>query len=486
MKIKFNLTAIAAHWERVVGSVSKASSPPEVSASARPTEQRPLQREPPPPAQFPVEALGPILGDAALAIEDAIQAPLAICGNSVLAAAHLAVQAHADVEIDGRVHPLSEFFVTVGESGERKSAVDTVALQEHREYEKCLHDSALAERAAALDCADELPLPLDPIVLCEEPTFPALVKNLATAQPSQGLFSDEGGRFLSSHAMNAENALSTIAGLSKLWDGKAIDRVRVADGATKLYGKRLSCHLMGQPQVMAGLIADPEAQAQGFLSRCLIVIPESRIGQRPYRGIRLSESGEMARYHARMRELLDRDPIVEDPNDPIRRSQLRPRRLVISDDAKRIYVDFHDAVERAMAGKFKELRAFANKAPEHLLRIAGTLALVEDPEATEVREEHARSARILVDYFLHEAHRMNEIARQDPALTLAQRLLDWIRQLDRPVSLVEIYQRGPNALRNARRARDTVRILLEHGHLEPVRGIVYDGRRRSEGWRLRR
>jgi Protein of unknown function (DUF3987) len=253
-------------------------------------DARPLQRTPPPAAAFPVDALGDILGPAALALENAIQAPLAICANSVLAVAHLAVQAHADVEIDGRVYPLSEFFMTVGESGERKSAVDTIALQEHREYERRLygHLKWAPDGSATSSTDTEVP-PLAPYVLVEEPTLGALIRNFIVGQPSQGLFSDEGGRFLSGHAMNAENSVSSISTLSKFWDGKPIDRIRVADGASKLYGKRLSCHLMGQPLIMAGLIADPAAQAQGFLSRFLIVTPESTIGKREYRAVNLRE-----------------------------------------------------------------------------------------------------------------------------------------------------------------------------------------------------
>jgi len=73
--------------------------------------------------------------------------------------------------------------------------------------------------------------------------------------------------------MNSDNAVSTLAGLSKLWDGKPLDRVRAGDGATKLYGRRLSFHMMVQPAVVELLMGNPMAQDQGFLSRCLIAYP---------------------------------------------------------------------------------------------------------------------------------------------------------------------------------------------------------------------
>ena len=71
---------------------------------------RPLMRELPPADPFPVDALGEVLRAAAHAIHDRVQAPLAICGQSVLAAAALAGQGHADVVLPigpGQPRPLS-------------------------------------------------------------------------------------------------------------------------------------------------------------------------------------------------------------------------------------------------------------------------------------------------------------------------------------------------------------------------------------------
>src|SRR5579864_2243247 len=84
----------------------------------------PLQRSFPAPGLFPVDALGAILKPLVLKIAEVIQPPLGICGQSVLAAVALAVQGYADIEIDGRIIPISEFFLTIGATGERKSAVD--------------------------------------------------------------------------------------------------------------------------------------------------------------------------------------------------------------------------------------------------------------------------------------------------------------------------------------------------------------------------
>jgi Protein of unknown function (DUF3987) len=107
---------------------------------------RPLTRQMPPADAFPVDALGDVLGAAAQAIHDRVQAPLAICSQSVLAAAALAVQAQADVELPmGHIRPVSDFFVTVAETGARKSASDTEATWPIRKREQALCETRDAE-----------------------------------------------------------------------------------------------------------------------------------------------------------------------------------------------------------------------------------------------------------------------------------------------------------------------------------------------------
>jgi hypothetical protein len=181
---------------------------------------RPLQRVLSKPEPFPLDALG-ALGAPALRLHAVIKAPLAICGQSVLAATTLAVQAYRDAVNDGRVIPLSQYFLTIAESGERKSAVDTEALRAHKAHEKRLHeqyepllldyendlaafkksrDEALkraktrADRKKALDDLGPPPTaPLHPMFVCEEPSYPGLIKQYLRGRPSLGLFADEGG-----------------------------------------------------------------------------------------------------------------------------------------------------------------------------------------------------------------------------------------------------------------------------------------------------
>jgi hypothetical protein len=75
-----------------------------------------------------MHALG-ALREPVEAIQMRTQAPHAMCAQSGLGAATLAVQAHRDVELPGAGRrPLTGLFGSVAESGERKTTVDRIAL----------------------------------------------------------------------------------------------------------------------------------------------------------------------------------------------------------------------------------------------------------------------------------------------------------------------------------------------------------------------
>lgn len=118
------------------------------AADAAPREKRPLHRSVPPSPAFPMRALGP-LREAVEAVAARTQAPVALCAQSVLAGTTLAAQPHADVALPtGRPHPLSNLFLTVAASGERKTSTDNIALAETYALEaewRAAYPNALAE-----------------------------------------------------------------------------------------------------------------------------------------------------------------------------------------------------------------------------------------------------------------------------------------------------------------------------------------------------
>src|SRR5262249_54962104 len=108
---------------------------------------RPLIRELPQADAFPIDELGTVLAPAARAIHERTRGPLAICGQSVLAAATLVTQAHANIELpNGQSVPLSTYLLSVAVTGERKSAVDREALWPVRKREQTLREEYDAKR----------------------------------------------------------------------------------------------------------------------------------------------------------------------------------------------------------------------------------------------------------------------------------------------------------------------------------------------------
>src|SRR5262245_43222807 len=102
---------------------------------------RPLMREMSPPDPFPVEALGTVLANAAVGLQDSTRWPTAICGKSVTAPATLSTQAHPVVRLPtGQLRPLSNFFATGAVTGERKTAADAEALWPIRKREEALRE----------------------------------------------------------------------------------------------------------------------------------------------------------------------------------------------------------------------------------------------------------------------------------------------------------------------------------------------------------
>lgn len=477
-------------------------------------ELKPLQRQAPPCPDYPIEALGSVLAPACQTIIRATQAPPALVAQSFLSAAGLAAQGHADVVIDGRRSPISNFFITIGESGERKSAVDAFCLKAHREFEeglrakyKVLRDAYSIEKAAYDKTRDKIlaekntgqsdrvkqltalgpgpTAPLEPSILLEEPTYEGLVKLLDIGQPSVGLFAHEGGTFIGGHGMNQESLLRMLAGISALWDGRAITRTRGGDGNKHIPGKRLSMHLMCQSQIADMLLNNDIAKQQGFLSRCLLAKPDSTAGTRMYVEMNPAEEGSMRIYYNTIDTILKKAPPLK--SDSI--NELEPRTLSLTPEAKRQWIRFHNGIESNMAStkSLSRIRGFSSKVPEHALRLAGVLAFMDDYNATDISQDCLQRAIALMEFYVKEALRLADITASGPDLVLAEQLLLWLKARgNTAVSLVEIYQRGPAAIRDAIKARKIMGILIEHGWARPaMTPVEYDGTPRKEAFEVR-
>ncbi len=482
---------------------------PETPAGVRTQDPEPLQRPIPDPIEYPVDALGETLAPVCRILNEIVKAPLATCAHSILSAGALVAQAQHDIEIDGRRMPLSLSLLSVLESGGRKSAVDRVALgplsreeaqafetyrAEWSSYEADLaawnhaRNDALKQakgrekKREALESVGPKPeQPMAPMMMTEEPTYEGVVKLLEN-RPYIGLYSDEGGRFLGGHAMSSDNRLKTLTGLSSLWDGNRISRTRAGDGSDALYGRRVSLHLMLQPEVALTLLGDPLADGQGFLARCLVAAPASTVGEQMYVEADPTTTPEYQRYGAALRRLC-RQPL------PLGEAwALDPVSLRLDAEAKAVWIQYHDYTQEEMRenGTLQPIKRLASKAAEHALRLAGVIHAVDGGPAT-LNALGIERGIALTQYYLEEALRLQGVAQANPDLVLAERLLGWLQ--GRPGGLVpvrDIYRLGPNPIRDKATAEKLLKILEGHGWASLVDGGAdVDGQHHRLVWKVR-
>lgn len=268
--------------------------------------------------------------------------------------------------------------------------------------------------------------------------------------------------FTAGHGMNDDNRLKTTAMLSELWDGKPIKRVRALDGISILPGRRLSMHVMIQPDAAGAFLSSGTLRDQGLPSRVLLAQPDSMAGTRLYREPQPDDAVAINAYGARLLSILEVQPTLASG----KRNELDPLPLPLSQDAATLWKVFHDHVE-SQCGKGSELKPvmdFAAKAAEHAARIAGVITIVGNLHAREIDAEAMRGAVTLADWYLNEACRLQQAGITDAGLRRAAALLEWLQsQSGGEVSFREILRLGPNPTRTKATAEAALAILASHG-----------------------
>jgi hypothetical protein len=445
---------------------------------------------------YPIEALGDVLADASRAIAAKVQCADAMAAQSLLAVASLAAQALADVRLPyGQTRPLSLFCLTIAASGDRKSSADLEAMAPVRMREARLreayeplareyavafaawrgqrqqierHKADVGKRRSELETLGPEPeAPIKPVLTLGESTAEGLAKHMPTLPGALGIFSAEGGQFLSGHGFSNEAKLRTAASFASLWDGQGLRRLRAGDGLIDLHGRRLVCHLMIQPEAAAGVLNDPVLRDQGFLSRFLIAAPESRAGSRLWQEPREGTEPALKRYIARMMSIFEAPALASNTAG----NELTPRALDLSPEGRELWIEFHDAIETQMSpdGALARLRDVAGKAAEQAGRIAGVLQIVDDAMASTIEADAMARACELADWHLREASRLATEAQVSPEMRDAQLLLDWLdRRGSETVTAATLQKSGPGPLRVKARLDPAVETLEGHGWLIPA------------------
>jgi putative DNA primase/helicase len=467
---------------------------PEVSDDWR--DPLPFDADESAPEAYPVDALPELIRGAVDEVRDFVQAPLALVASCALGAQSLTVQGIADVErAPGLRGPCSLYLLTLGESGERKSAVDTQLLKTVRDYERdetkarepvCRRYAAdlvawqaavdgiknairnkkfktpgddvdeLRDRIRALE--DERPVaPMVPSLLLGDMTTAALGRSMTQRWPSAGIVSAEAGLVFGGHAMGRDAILGFVSTINATWDatphlvGRA-DRVREyhLDG-----GQRLTLSLMVQPAVLARWLAESGdlARGSGMLARCLLARPTSTQGTRMYRPAPSTWPG-LSRWQDRLRALLGQVR-VED-------GRLSPECLALSPAARSAWIAYHDAVEAELApdGECSAIRDVASKTAEQAARVAAVLHVVEHGLDDVCADCFAAGEKIAAWHLMESRRYLGAVEALD-ADADARRLDAWIIEHGGRVSRRDTQRLGPAPLRTRERLDEALARLAD-------------------------
>lgn len=417
------------------------------------------------PDAFPFHALGSIMGEAARAIAQDVQAPDSLAGGSVLAAASLAVQSLASVVLPhGQRSPLSVFVITGAGSGDRKSAVDAVANKEieavrknqARDYSRQMerYQADMGEKGRN---EPEPTKPTPQSLTTGNATIEGLSRLLKN-QSSVGIFSAEGGEMLGGHSLRDDKRSSGLAFYLKGWSGESLDSLRGGEGLTVLLGRRMAMHVLVQPVLLGALLGDPLAQGQGLLARCLIAQPETLAGTRQYQHVNPDENPAVVAYNRAIKSLLETSPTLWEDGDGY---ELKPKDLHLTDEARALWIAFYNEIERQQghASELEGARPFASKAAEHAARIAGIITLVEEPAASAVPGYAMDAAIELTGFYLTEHLRLTGAGRQERVDSRLRALLAWFQSAGTLVLKRDVLQKTPRSL--GRTAAELNPLLVE-------------------------
>jgi hypothetical protein len=456
----------------------------------RPDKDEPIPLFPPPRLEqlYPIEALGPILSEAASAIAHKVQVPLSLAAQSVLAYAALAVQALANIQPPQQEQlPTSLWAVTLAESGDRKTGTDLLAgtairkfetelrikyINEARFYDINLATYELGKKQAdkerdpqkRKELLEKLPSkpqpPLQPLLTAPDPTIEALFKLWPRLPASLGLFTDEGAQFTGGYGMNKDNRMKTAAALSGLFYKGEVRRLRATDNEiTILNGRRLSIHAMIQVELGKKFIGSEDLNDQGFLSRFLVAYPTSLKGTRLPQQSDPRDDIYIETYENRLLTLLR----TQWPLNKDHALGLDPYPLTLNDEAKQLWDNWRAPVELKLLpnGDYVPISGLASKAAELAMRIAGVQTVIAGRVIIEDWAIH--NGTRLMNWYLNEALRINETYSVTPQLLNAQKLLDWLYTVRKlKIDFRYIQQNGPNKFRSKADLEPLIAILIDH------------------------
>lgn len=270
--------------------------------------------------------------------------------------------------------------------------------------------------------------------------------------------------------------MRNLALLNVLWDGGTHSIGRRTSESFTVSGARLTIALQVQEATLRSFFDKSGALARGtgFLARFLVAWPQSTQGFRPFTEAPTNWP-MLAAFHRRIADILNRPaPIGED-------GTLSPSLLSLAPDAKKAWIEYHDAIESELAsgGELHDVRDVASKSADNATRLAALFQMFEHGTDGPIWLEHFERASRIAAWHLSEARRFFGELALPSELADAARLNDWLVahcQKERAHHIGKNYARQHGPLRDGARLDAAIRELSE---LDRVRLEKDSGKRQT-------
>ena len=411
---------------------------------------------------YPIEALPEPIKQAVQEVQRFIQAPTALVANCALSSLSVAIQGHIDMQrADGLRSPVSLYMMTIADSGERKTSVDSLFIKPIREFDQKQAEIAKplinryktdlaaweAQRAGILQalkqnaankepkqsrCLHDDLIELDqnkpeppkvPRLMAGDATPEALAYRLAKEWPIAGLISSEAGTVLGSHGMGKDSAMRNLAQLNVLWDGAQLDIERRTSESFTVRDVRLTTALQIQEATLREFLGKNGvlARGSGFLARFLLAWPETTQGTRLYSAPPKAWPS-LSAFNQRISQILNEQLNINN------NGTLQPKTLEFTPDAQQSWIEFLNEIERALpsGGELHDIRDVASKTADNAARLAALFHVYEHGKDAAVNAETFSRASQIATWHLLEGKRFYGELALPEEMANAARLNDWL------------------------------------------------------------
>jgi hypothetical protein len=369
-----------------------------------------------------------LMKDVLIVIKEHMHIPYELAVPTVLGVINSVISPRYNVDTKlFQLKPTSMYFLSIVESGGRKSTLFnklTKPIKEYQTMQEAKHETELetfALESAIYDkekkawkSGDPLPIKPTPVrgknLILQNFTIGGLIDAL-TNQPYTSVLTPEAGNFTGGHSFQGKStdgvAIKTQTGtyLTQMWDGDPVERLNRREDKVKLYNRRMNMLLLGQERVIRPLLNDPTFKSQGLINRFLIT-QLTDIETPPLESLNQTHINEENRkidaalqpFHERISRIIKDMPIQEIPDKLF---QLELRTISYDDAAGNLFKDFHNQYHTLMQDKNSAeygIQGFLQRALEHAFRLAANIALFD--LSLIIKAEHAQAAIDLMHFFI--------------------------------------------------------------------------------------